>query len=95
MLQQSSMYSAKTILLWSPPRCVSTAFEKTFSQRSDTVVVHEPFTDCYYFSRGRKSSFYGDCEELLDYDGNQAIQKIQLNSAPIIFCKELAFQGLP
>jgi hypothetical protein len=74
---------------------VSTAFEKTFSQRSDTVVVHEPFTDCYFFSRGRKSSRYGDCEELLDYDGNQAIQKIRSSSAPIVFCKELAFQALP
>ncbi len=95
MSQNLSTHDSKYILLWGAPRCVSTAFEKTFLQRPDTVIVHEPFTDCYFFSRWRRTSHYGDREELLDYDGNQAIQKIKSNSAPIVFCKEIAFQALP
>lgn len=95
MSQNSINNDYKRIFLWSPPRCVSTAFEKTFSQRPDTIIVHEPFTNCYFFSRERKSSLHGDCEELLNYDRNQAIQKINSNCAPIVFCKELTFQGLP
>lgn len=55
----------KTVALWASPRCVSTAFEKTFSQRSDTGIVHEPFCDVYYFSQWRISDRFGDCKELL------------------------------
>jgi Sulfotransferase domain len=83
----------KIISLWSAPRCVSTAFEKTFLQRPDTVIVHEPFTDCYYFSKFRRSERYGDHEFLTEYDGAKAIHKIRSNTAPIIFFKELAFQS--
>ncbi|WP_265277315.1 sulfotransferase family protein [Nostoc sp. KVJ3] len=84
----------KIVASWSAPRCVSTAFEKTFSQRPDTKIVHEPFTDCYYFSKWRKSERYGEHENLREYGSAKAIQHIQSNVAPLVFFKELAFQGL-
>jgi hypothetical protein len=83
------------IVLWSAPRCASTAFEKAFSQRDDTEVVHEPFADCYYFSRARRSSRYGTCAHLLEYDAAAAEQSIRVAASPVIFIKELAFQALP
>lgn len=84
----------KIIVLWSTPRSVSTAFEKTFSQRSDTNIVHEPFTNCYYFSHKRVSNRYGDYSFLENYVGEVAIDAIQSqNSKPITFVKDLAFQA--
>ena len=90
--------TSKIVALWSIPRSVSTAFEKTFSQRPDTVIVHEPFTDSYYFSRERRSNRYGDHDELITYDGNQAITDIkgalpQNGTASMVFFKDLAFQA--
>jgi len=86
--------SPRIIGLWSTPRSVSTAFEKTFSQRDDTVIVHEPFTDCYYFGPERRSNRYGDQEGVREYTGRQAIEEIEQYKAPLIFFKELAFQAV-
>lgn len=83
------------IALWAAPRCVSTAFEKTFSQRSDTVIVHEPFCDVYYFSKWRISNRYGDCDELRNYSSTQAKEKILSNTNSLIFFKDHAYQALP
>ncbi len=85
----------KNVVLWAAPRCVSTAFEKTFAQRSDTEVVHEPFCDVYFFSKWRRSTRFGDCEELLDYSSAQAIEQISAKVAPLVFTKEHAYQALP
>lgn len=89
--------SAKTrhiIGLWSTPRSVSTAFEKTFTQRDDTATLHEPFTDCYYFSKDRRSSRYGTHDHLHEYTGTRAIADIDRLDAPIVFFKDLAFQAI-
>ncbi len=86
---------SKNVVLWAAPRCVSTAFEKTFAQRSDTEVVHEPFCDVYFFSKWRRSDRFGDCEELLDYSSDRAMAQITSKTASIVFTKEHAYQALP
>ncbi len=85
----------KTVVLWSPPRSRSTLFEKTFVQRPDTTVVHEPFTGVYYLSRWRRSKEEGDDPEMLDYDSQAALQHIQSPQSPLIFVKEIAYAMLP
>ncbi|MEC4986728.1 MAG: sulfotransferase family protein [Oscillatoria sp. PMC 1068.18] len=85
----------KVIALWAAPRCVSTAFEKTFSQRSDTEIIHEPFCDVYYFSKWRRSDRFGDCEELENYSEDEAIKKIYSLKKSLVFIKDHAFQVLP
>lgn len=87
--------STKNVVLWAAPRCVSTAFEKTFAQRSDTEIIHEPFCDVYFFSKWRRSNRFGDCEELLDYSSAKAIAQITSKPAPLVFIKEHAYQALP
>ena len=57
------------IALWSAPRSLSTSFAKSFSQRDDAVVLHEPFSDCYYFSALRKSAQFGDHAPAHDENG--------------------------
>jgi hypothetical protein len=77
------------------PRSVSTAFEKTFSCRADTSIVHEPFTDCYYFGAQARSHRYGHQPAKLGFDATDAIGMIHSASAPVVFVKDLAFQAEP
>jgi Sulfotransferase domain len=35
----------RVVALWSPPRCVSTAFFRMIAARGDFVMLHEPFAD--------------------------------------------------
>ncbi len=98
MQDQTFAYSktiTKNVTLWAAPRCVSTAFEKTFAQRSDTEIVHEPFCDVYFFSQWRRSSRFGESPELLNYSSEQAIAQIRSKTAPLVFTKEHAYQALP
>jgi hypothetical protein len=85
------------VCAWATPRSVSTAFEKTFTGRGRTTVVHEPFTDCYYFGPHRRSSRYGDSSTVDTADGRAAIAAICHGSdrAADIFVKDLAFQAEP
>jgi Sulfotransferase domain len=83
------------IALWAVPRSVSTAFEKTFSCRSGTKIVHEPFTDCYYFGSERRSWRYGDRADRSSYSASDAITSIFAESTPVIFIKDLCFQAEP
>jgi len=79
---------------WCVPRSASTAFEKCFSQRTDTTIVHEPFTNCYYFSNWRRSDRYGDYEGMVDYSSEKCIELINESDGSIVFFKELGFQAL-
>ncbi|GAB4567337.1 MAG: hypothetical protein Tsb0020_19800 [Haliangiales bacterium] len=83
------------ICLWSTPRSVSTAFEKTFKERSDTNIIHEPFTECYYYSEWRQSSRYGLLDKFADYSGAAAEQRVRALEGPLVFTKDLAFQAFP
>lgn len=87
----------KCVVLWAAPRCVSTAFQRTFSQRPDTTIVDEPFVDVYYFSKWRRSDRFGDCEERQDEKPTQVIEEIKSKTKkyPLVFMKEMAYQGLP
>ncbi|HVF75003.1 MAG TPA: hypothetical protein VM938_08135 [Acidimicrobiales bacterium] len=89
------MTSPRIIVLWSTPRSVSTAFEKAFAQHPQVTVLHEPFTDCYYFGPARRSRRYGDCPGLGTAEGKDVVAAIEATASPIVFVKELAFQGLP
>ena len=37
--------SGRVVILWSPPRCRSTAFARVMMERGDLTVVHEPFSN--------------------------------------------------
>ena len=87
--------SQPPILLWAVPRSVSTAFEKTFSQRDDFDVLHEPFTDCYYFSRDRRSARYGDQPDRSAYTAVSACEAVFRPTTKRTFVKELCFQAEP
>jgi Sulfotransferase domain len=93
--ERAGQGQSRVVALWAVPRSVSTAFERTFAQRADTEVVHEPFTDCYYFSEHRRSSRYGSASALAGYDGEAAVAAISSVRAPLVFVKDLCFQAEP
>ncbi|WP_424096447.1 sulfotransferase family protein [Moorena producens] len=94
---KNSQNQPKIVVLWATPRSVSTPFERTFSQRPDTAIIDEPFLDVYYFSKWRRSNRFGDCEQRQNYQPTQVLEEIKskVEAAPLIFMKEMAYQGMP
>lgn len=92
---EQSETQQKIVILWTAPRCVSTAFQKAFSQRQDGAVLFEPFRDVYYYSRWRSSDRFGHKENRLDYGTAQVIERIKSQTTPVVFIKEMAYQALP
>ena len=92
----SSADPHKTILmLWCVPRSSSTAFEKAFQQRVDMTLLHEPFTDSYYFSNQSRNNRYGAYAGLENHSGGFVENNILNHSGRALFVKELAFQAVP
>lgn len=83
------------VVLWAVPRSVSTAFEKTFTNFGQFAVMHEPFTDCYYFGDDRRSDRYGDEKGLKVRSGAATCRDILTTGKRRRFVKELCFQAEP
>ncbi|EKD20539.1 uncharacterized protein L3040_004171 [Drepanopeziza brunnea f. sp. 'multigermtubi'] len=62
--------STKPIFVATHPRACSTAFERVFMTRQDTLrCVHEPFGDAFYFGPERLSARYEDDEKARQESG--------------------------
>ena len=46
------------VFLWTAPRCISTAFERSIMNLKNGKVFHEPYSVVYYFGPQRKSTRY-------------------------------------
>ncbi len=86
---------SKIIALWTAPRSCSNVFTKTFYQRQDTAIIHEPFVDLYYFSKWRRSSSLGDNQTLVNTDQQKIIDRITYTVAPLVFFKDFPYQVIP
>lgn len=85
---------SKTIFVWSTPRSISTAFERCFKDRLDFSVVHEPFTECYYYGPDRRSSRYGATATQVQYTREEALGRIATHREDRhVLVKELCFQA--
>ena len=56
-------------------------------------VLHEPFTDCYYFGKDRQSNRYGDAAEKREISGASVCRQILAPGSKKRFVKELCFQA--
>lgn len=52
------MTQDKPIALWAVPRSLSSVFERSFIERGDFQVFHEPFSMSYYYGEDRQSDRY-------------------------------------
>jgi hypothetical protein len=86
------------IFLWATPRSISTALERVMKNAEGLDVLHEPYTDTYYFSSERRSRRYGDpaapAQDPFEADAVNARLEEAGRHGPV-FVKELAFQGEP
>lgn len=49
------------IFLWTAPRCISTAFERSVMEVGGGKLFHEPYTSSYYFGPERISRYCTKC----------------------------------
>lgn len=43
--------TTERLIVWTCPRCISTAFERAFIERGDCHVLHEPFGVPYHYGK--------------------------------------------
>ena len=52
--------ASKRVILWTAPRSVSTAFERSMRTLKHCKVFHEPYGDAYYFGPEKKTDLFSD-----------------------------------
>ena len=85
--------STKRVLLWTAPRCVSTAFERSIMTLRNSKILHEPYSTAYYFGPERQSTRYvaTPVDEKATYRAvNMAIQK-EYDGKELLFSKDMAY----
>lgn len=89
--QATAPQSTIRIFLWAHPRCISTAFERTFVERKDTTTYHEPFSQSFYYSDERQHQRYAAeaVQPAFNYEKtwNTLLKPV---STPISFTKDMA-----
>ena len=83
----------KRVFLWTAPRCVSSAFERSIRELENTKVFHELYTDAYYFGPERQSDRCKQQtpDEKMTY---QTVGKILLkkyDGIDLVFLKDMAY----
>lgn len=83
----------KKIFLWTAPRCVSTAFERSVMELNRSKIFHEPFSRSYYFGPEKQSTRYKNDE----VDKNSSYKDISMvlsktyPGVNLIFSKDMAY----
>lgn len=91
-----SRFETTRVALWAVPRSVSSAFERSFIERDDTLVLHEPFSHAYYHGPDRRSSRFAAQEPDEAHAGEATVERtLNVSEAPILFVKDMAYQVLP
>ena len=83
--------------VWSGPRNISTALMYSFAQRSDTIVVDEPFY-AHYLSKSPAREYHPGAEEVIatmENDGQKVLEEVIFAQydKPVVFTIELLGLG--
>ncbi len=87
------MNEDRPIALWAVPRSISTAFERVFVERDDFEVLHEPFSDAYYYGTDRPSDRYADAEPKPEYSFENVLANVLQPREKRVFVKDMAYQA--
>jgi len=80
----------KPVALWAVPRSISTAFERVFVERDDFEVLHEPFSDAYYYGTDRLSDRFADAEPKEGYSFDSVLANVLEPREKRVFVKDMA-----
>jgi len=83
----------KPIALWAVPRSLSTAFERSFVERDDLEVLHEPFSASYYYGEDRLSDRYSDVESEAEYNYDRVMADVLRPRQKRVFLKDMAYHA--
>ncbi|WP_414039883.1 hypothetical protein ACJU26_12070 [Acidithiobacillus sp. M4-SHS-6] len=86
--------TSNPIFLWAHPRSISTAFERIFIERGDFNVIHEPFSQAFFFGGERGHARFADQPVQAGYTFKEIwddIERVGRANGKPCFVKELAF----
>jgi hypothetical protein len=83
----------KPVALWSVPRSISTAFERVFVERDDFDVLHEPFSDAYYYGEDRLSDRYAGVEPEAVNNYENVLARVLEPRERRVFVKDMAYHA--
>ena len=85
------------IILWTAPRCVSTAFERAIIEIPNGKIFHEPFSIPYYFGPQRISKRYNNDKDSIndityELTANELTESYENNkNIDFVFIKDMAY----
>jgi len=89
---------AKKVILWSAPRCLSSAFYRSISTLQKTKHFHELFSGAHYFGPERRNFRFPSGVDLgdlnakdLTYDASKKLLLADYPNVDLVFTKELAY----
>ncbi len=85
----------RRVILWSAPRTVSTAFERSMRTLSHCKVLHEPYGDPFYFGPEKRSKRFAHTptspRSTATYDDTTAMVSAEFPGVEAVFVKDMAF----
>lgn len=83
----------KKVFLWTAPRCVSTAFERSIMEINHSKIFHEPYSRSYYFGPERQSRRYESSPVDLRASYLDTCKKLtkEFDGIEVIFSKDMAY----
>lgn len=81
------------IFMWTTARCLSTVIERPFLQKSNIKVVHEPFSNAYYFGPEKTSNRYDHEDKWKNETYQNISNKLQqkYDGYDTVFIKDMAY----
>lgn len=85
--------SKNRIILWTAPRCVSTAFERSIMTLKNSKIFHEPYSKAYYFGPEKQSPRYASQEtnQQATYRSISKMLQKEYDGRDFLFSKEMAY----
>ncbi|XP_002740452.1 uncharacterized protein LOC100368540 [Saccoglossus kowalevskii] len=92
-MNTSKLESVPRVILWSAPRCISTAFERSIRTLQDVHVMHECYCTASYLGKERTSQRYKDQEPIDGFSFNEVKKLLEDNypGCSAIFMKDMAY----
>lgn len=85
--------SKNRVLLWTAPRCVSTAFERSIMTLKNSKILHEPYSAVFYFGPEKQSPRYASQEtnQQATYRSISKMLQKEYDGKDFVFAKEMAY----
>jgi hypothetical protein len=86
------MTQEKPIALWAVPGSISPVFERVFVERDDLEVLHEPFSESYYYNGERLNGRCSDVDSKAQYNYyDNVLARILEPRENRVFVKDMAY----